>query len=334
MLLTTFAGVGQSALALIRWIGRPPRAVSLGCWCLWLAACAVFGALINPPPRAWLALTAAGLAWLTVWVARSGLAFVLNRRRRFGVAWLVTPAIAGLGFLSLLISDADSMTRSAAATRLGIEGWGRSAVEPVPYDRAAFAPHLLDAELGEAADAQVVFLGDSLTARWATEGKAAWEAQLQPFGAVQFGVGEERTQNLLWRVQNGQLGRLTPKVVVVLIGTNNLGHNTAEQTAEGITAVVEEVRARDPACRVLLLGILPRGHSPSEAVRAKLADVNARVADLAGGPVRFADVGGCLLDGRGVLSPEMAPDGLHLSPAGYDRLAAALRPLLEELLRG
>ena len=110
-------------------------------------------------------------------------------------------------------------------------------------------------------DARVVFLGDSITQGWEGAGRAVWEREFAPLGALNLGVSGDRTEHVLWRLQEAPIARLKPRAVVILIGTNNLGHGSsdAEQTLAGVRAVVARVREQAPAAAVLLLEIFPRG---------------------------------------------------------------------------
>src|SRR5262245_40480610 len=112
----------------------------------------------------------------------------------------------------------------------------------------------------------VLFLGDSITDAWRNfnaqnmrGGKRVWEKHFAPLKAANFGIGGDQTQHVLWRLQNGELEGIQPKVVVLMIGTNNVGRDSAEQIAEGITAIVREIHKRSPSTKVLLLGVFPRG---------------------------------------------------------------------------
>src|SRR5262249_61955100 len=129
--------------------------------------------------------------------------------------------------------------------------------------------HQWNVARAQLADSDVVFLGDSITYWWGDVGRDAlgynvWSQQIAPLNPANFGIPGDRTQNLLWQVENGELvGQ--PKVAVILIGTNNLADGqTPEQTADGIAMVVQAVRTQSPQTKILLLGILPRGGSPSD----------------------------------------------------------------------
>jgi lysophospholipase L1-like esterase len=208
------------------------------------------------------------------------------------------------------------------------------AIDPVPRNP------WLDSHKGFNATAKkggvnVVFLGDSITAGWSgNNGKAIWAERFAPLKAVNFGIGGDRTQHVLWRVQNGNFDGITPKAVVLMIGTNNSGSNTAPQIAEGVTAIVKEIQARTPSTKILLLAVFPRSEKPADAVRVKLAEVNSLIAKLDDGEkVFFLDIGQKFLQPDGMLTRDIMPDLLHLSPAGYKIWADAIQEKLAELLK-
>jgi lysophospholipase L1-like esterase len=181
----------------------------------------------------------------------------------------------------------------------------------------------------------LLFLGDSLTQGWEGTGQEVWKKHFEPRKAANFGIGGDRTQHLLWRITAGkELEGIQPEVVVLLIGTNNLGSETAEQIAEGIAAIVNELKRQRPQTTVLLLGIFPRGSTPSDRFWDKIKDVNKRIGKLADGKqVRVLDIGARFLEADGSISKEIMPNFLHLSAKGYQRWAEAIQPALQEILK-
>jgi lysophospholipase L1-like esterase len=179
----------------------------------------------------------------------------------------------------------------------------------------------------------VLFLGDSITDEFAKRGKAVWEREIEPLGRVaDFGISGDRTQFVLWRANNGELDGSGARVVVVMIGTNNLASATPEHIARGVTAIVDTVRVKLPNATVVLNALFPRG-APADPLRAKIADVNARLAALADGThVRWLDAGGNFVAADGTIAAALMPDKLHPSAAGYEVWATALRPVLLEAL--
>lgn len=182
--------------------------------------------------------------------------------------------------------------------------------------------------------AQLVFLGDSITAGWGGK-KEIWEKAFGKYVPANFGIGGDRTQHVLWRIQNGELENIKPKAVVIMIGTNNAGADTPEGIAKGITAIVETVRSKQPQAKILLLAVFPRGEKASpNASRDKLKQVNATIAKLDDGKsIHFLDIGAKFLQPDGSLTREIMPDFLHLSAAGYQIWADAISAKLGELMK-
>ena len=150
-----------------------------------------------------------------------------------------------------------------------------------------------------------------------------------------FATSHDTTSNLLWRLDHGELDGVSPKVVVVLIGTNNRKDTTqtAEDVAKGIEAVVNRIKAKQPAAKILLLGILPQGRRTSDSGRLMFDRVNALIAKLSDGEtVFYRDHGPALLDADGRLTTEVSPDGTHLTRLGYERWAGVLDDDLRKVM--
>jgi beta-glucosidase len=189
--------------------------------------------------------------------------------------------------------------------------------------------HADDVEVAEKGDARLLFVGDSITEGWG--GQPVWNEVFAPFRAANFGIGGDTTSNVLWRLQHGAAGRLEPKAVVLLIGTNNFWVNKDEpaDVVEGIKAVVGLLRASFPSARILLLGIFPRDEQPDGESRLKVEAVNRQLPALADGEHVFVhDIGRVFLEPDGRISKTIMPDFLHLSPEGYRRWAEAILPIL------
>lgn len=189
-------------------------------------------------------------------------------------------------------------------------------------------------KIAQEGTAQLVFLGDSITAGWGGQ-KEIWEKAFGQYKPANFGIGGDRTQHVLWRITNGELDGIEPKAVVLMIGTNNVGSDSAEGIARGITKIVETIRAKQPQAKILLLAVFPRGEkaSPNPA-REKIQQVNETIAKLDDGKnVFFLDIGDKFLESDGTLTKEIMPDFLHLSAEGYQRWADAIGPKLAELMK-
>jgi lysophospholipase L1-like esterase len=192
----------------------------------------------------------------------------------------------------------------------------------------------------EKGDIGIIFLGDSITQGWENHGKEVWAKVYAPRRAANFGIGGDRTQHVLWRIQNGNLDGLArpargepPKLAIVMIGTNNTHSDSAAQIADGITAVVHATREKLPRARILVLGVFPRSARPTDPVRAKIAEINTLASRVADEPdVAFLDISDKFLSSDGTLSTEIMPDLLHLSPKGYQVWADAIEPTVRELL--
>lgn len=238
----------------------------------------------------------------------------------------------------------------AVAVVLG--AWGLTAVgqdanpatKPLERkDKGSVARHEKFVSIAKAGGVDVVFLGDSITAGWEGAGKDVWKEKFAPLKAANFGIGGDRTQHVLWRITEGkELEGIDPKAFVVMIGTNNTGSDSAEQIAEGVKAIVTELRKQKPKAKVLLLGVFPRAGgigkedkvAPADKLNAKIKAINERIAKLDDGKsVKYLDIGGQFLDSTGGLPRETMPDLLHLSKKGYEIWAAAIERPLAEMLK-
>lgn len=191
-------------------------------------------------------------------------------------------------------------------------------------------------ERGKAGKIGVLFLGDSITEGWG-RAKDTWDSHFGKYDPANFGIGGDRTQHVLWRIQEKELDGITPRVVVLMIGTNNSGY-PAEEILKGDVKIVEQIRAKLPHTRIMLLAIFPRGADPSipavATVRAKLKQVNDGLAKLDDGKmVRYLDIGAKFLDADGKIPADIMPDALHPNAKGYQIWAEAIQPLLDEMMK-
>jgi beta-glucosidase len=182
----------------------------------------------------------------------------------------------------------------------------------------------------------VVFLGDSITQGWENGGKAVWDRDFAPLRAGNFGFSGDRTEHVLWRLENGEMIGLKPKAFVIMIGTNNVGHGVSnpEQTADGVRAIVQKLRHSFPHSKILLLGIFPRGLTPEDPMRMAVNRATELFKDIEDGKhVFFSDLGKHFVRIDGTLRTTLMPDLLHLTPDGYEVWGKALLPELTELLK-
>lgn len=186
----------------------------------------------------------------------------------------------------------------------------------------------------------LLFLGDSITDGWRGRGMAVWDKFFAPRNALNLGIGGDRTQHVLWRLQNGEVDGLKPKVTVLLIGINNtpnekdgVPRNTAPEIIEGVTTVVKEIRTRLPKTKVLLLAVFPYKQK-GDPMRDKVAEINQGISKLGKKRrVTFLDINRKFLEPDGTLSTEIMPDLLHPNEKGYQIWAEAMEPTLKKLMK-
>jgi beta-glucosidase len=182
---------------------------------------------------------------------------------------------------------------------------------------------------------ELVFIGDSITHNWEKAGKAVWDAHFAKYHALDLGFGGDHTENVLWRLQHGEIDGIRPKAVVLMIGTNNTGDRQEDPrtTAAGIRRLLDEIRARLPEARVLLLAIFPRDEKPDSPLRRINDRVNAQIRGFADDRhVFFLDINAALLQPDGTLSRDVMPDLLHPNEKGYALWAERIEPTLKTLM--
>lgn len=181
----------------------------------------------------------------------------------------------------------------------------------------------------------VVFLGDSIIQGWKNH-KQLWRQHYGKQGAVNFGIGGDRTQQILWRINHGLFDQMQPQLVVLNIGVNNLWGDQfgAARIAEGIAKIVDAIQTKSPQTKILLIGILPTGEKPNTSYRRKIRAINARSATLDNGKnIRFLDIGPEFLEADGRISKEIMPDYLHLSRKGYQIWADSMQKHFNQMLK-
>jgi lysophospholipase L1-like esterase len=181
----------------------------------------------------------------------------------------------------------------------------------------------------------LLFLGDSITDGWRSKGANVWRKCYAPRHAANFGIGGDRTQHVLWRIQHGELAGIAPKVTVLMIGTNNSKSDQPESIAEAIKLIVQELRARCPGTKVLLLAVFPRNKpadSPEQlATNRKVNEIIAGLDD--GKHVRFLDINKVFLGPDGKVPADIMPDFLHPNEHGYQLWAEAMEPTLAQMMK-
>lgn len=182
---------------------------------------------------------------------------------------------------------------------------------------------------------ELIFIGDSITHGWEDAGRKVWDEFFSAHHALGLGFGGDHTENVLWRLQHGEVDGIRPKLAVMMIGTNNTGdrQDPARYTAAGIQRLLDELRQRLPGTRVLLLAIFPRDEQPDSPLRQLNDQINGLISAFADGDrVSYLNINPRLMNADGSLSREILPDLLHLSEAGYRRWAEAIDPTVQRLL--
>jgi len=210
-------------------------------------------------------------------------------------------------------------------------------------DQNSALAHTQLLEKAKAGRIDIYFEGDSIARRWGAtdypDFLANWKQNFFGWNAADFGWGADRVQNILWRLENGELDGINPKVIVLLAGTNNVGNNVPAEGVEarvaditrGLEAVVRLMQAKAPAAAIILTGIFPR--NDNMAVMPVIDQVNRNLSKLAGGRVRYLNINDKLADPTGKLFDGMMnADKLHPSLKGYQVWADALKPIFTELL--
>ena len=182
----------------------------------------------------------------------------------------------------------------------------------------------------------LLMIGDSITHGWEGGGKKTWDKYYEPRNAVNMGFGGDRTQHVLWRLEHGHLEGISPKLAVLMIGTNNSNgdDNTAEEIADGIIAICKKLRAECPKMKILILAIFPRGPESSDQreKNAKASLLASKIAD--GKMIHYLDINDKFLTEEGFLSKKIMPDYLHPNEEGYKIWAEAIEPKVAELMGG
>ena len=241
-----------------------------------------------------------------------------------------------------------------------------TAIEPATRPGNWMQRHEKINERAKQGDVDLLFIGDSITDGWQGGGKEVWQKYYGNRKAMNAGIGGDKTQHVIWRLDNGNIDGIKPKLAVLMIGTNNSGgkENTAEEIGEGITTIVKRLRDKLPETKVLILAIFPRGPMSdvqleraatqngkkkiedadmpaakaaalenTKIQRKKNADASAIAAKLADNKmVFFMDINDKFLKPDGELPNDIMPDLLHPNPKGYEIWAEAIEPKIAELL--
>ena len=181
----------------------------------------------------------------------------------------------------------------------------------------------------------LLMIGDSITHGWENQGKEVWGKYYAKRNAFNIGFSGDRTEQVLWRFENGEISGISPKAAVIMIGTNNTGHrqDPADETAAGVKEIISQLHTHHPDTKVLLLAIFPRGATPDDKLRKLNDQINEKLAELAdSNKVFYLDIADEFLDDEGNLPKSIMPDLLHPNKNGYQIWAEAMEPTLKKLL--
>ena len=232
-------------------------------------------------------------------------------------------------------------------TSVAQEKTGKSlAISPVVHPGKEKLHHSFN-EISKRGEAPLVFLGDSITQGWNGKGKEAWKKYWAPLNAANFGIGGDRTEHVLWRLQNGNYDGLSPKLTVLMIGTNNTGHegrkmkehggvvyhSSPQETAEGVSEIVALLQKKQPQMKILILAIFPRGANNEDPKRMQNEAINQLIAELADEKtVYFMDINAAFLEDDGTLSKDIMPDLLHPNASGYEIWSKEIEAKVKSLM--
>ena len=210
-----------------------------------------------------------------------------------------------------------------------------TAIVPTPFQEPRHEAFVAEAGAG---GIDCLLMGDSITDWWRRTAPDLYAQLFEPLNCANFGIAGDRTQGVLWRMENGELEGYSPRLMMLMIGTNNLSGrrstpNTPAEVAMGIATIVTKFRTTFPDAKVLLLGVFPRGAEPTSPYREPIEQINELIANLDDGEyVRFMDIGQAFLEADGSISAEVMPDGLHPSARGYQIWADAVMPTFQEMM--
>ena len=165
-------------------------------------------------------------------------------------------------------------------------------------------------------------------------GLEVWNANFGSMKPANFGIAGDTTQGVMWRMQNGELEGFKAKLIVLMLGTNNINRNPVDEIVDGDRLIIEEFKKRQPQAKVLVLGVFPRNMDPANPLRATIKEINSKLAKLADNKqVFFMDIGDKFLTADGTLTTEIMADGLHPTAKGYQVWADAILPQVKSLMK-
>jgi lysophospholipase L1-like esterase len=239
--------------------------------------------------------------------------------------------LSALKYLALLTAFVQTPVQTGPVTTI-------PAIDEAPTKAHSYdwmARHQATVERAKQGNVDLIFVGDSITHGWEGGGKDIWDHYYAPRKAMNLGFGWDRTEHVLWRLDNGEIDGLKPKVAVLLIGVNNVGGNTVDDTVAGTTAVLNDLHSKLRRTKVLLLSIFPWKQTPDDPMRKKANEISEKVAAAFAKEkwVTSLNIGDKFLQPDGTLSRDIMPDYLHPNKKGYQIWAEAMEPTLARLMR-
>ena len=216
----------------------------------------------------------------------------------------------------------------------GLEGKSHTAIIPAPQQNWWNVRHEQVLERIKKGNVDLIFIGDSITHGWENAGKQFWDKYYTTRNAVNMGFSGDRTQNVLWRLNHGEIDGISPKLAILMIGTNNSNgnDNTAEEIAVGIKAICWKMQQKLPKTKILILAIFPRGARPSSQREKndRASELASQIAD--GEMIHYLNINEKFLEDDGTLPKDIMPDLLHPNEQGYKIWAEAIEPKIAELM--
>jgi beta-glucosidase len=254
-------------------------------------------------------------------------------------------AVVSFGQTPPAATESESKSMPAPAAAAPSPPRVNTAIVP-QLNRGFMSRHNENVEVAKKGDIDLLFMGDSITDWWRSNGRGGATGDAAPYAgkpvfdkyfgslkAANFGIAGDTTQGVLWRLQNGEGEGFKPKAVMLMIGTNNTGKNTPPEIAMGVAAVIGELRKDFPDAKILLLGVFPRGR-PDAPVRAQIAEINRIISTLHDNQhVIYLDIGPKFLADDGSIPKDVMSDGLHPTTKGYEIWAQAVQESLESFLK-
>jgi lysophospholipase L1-like esterase len=221
----------------------------------------------------------------------------------------------------------------AGATTLPQNNKVNTAIVPEPGGSETWhAKHRAMSARAKEGHVDLIYIGDSIVGNWKWDGERVWDYYYAKRNGLVLGISGDRTQQVLWRLQHGNIDGISPKLAIVMIGQNNGPFNTGEEIGAGVAAIVQTLREKLPETKILVLAIFPRGEKPTpeRAVLAKANEVAAKLAD--GKHVFYMDINHLFLRPDGSIPASLMPDFEHPSEEGCRVWAAAIEPKVAELM--